>query len=236
MLLRVKDLDVRYDTLRVLWGVSLELGKGEVVCLLGPNGAGKSTVVNTVSGLVSASSGEIWFHDERIDHLHTHVRVERGLSHVLERRRVFPYMTVLENLEMGAYGRRASKGMKGRLEMVYSLFPRLAERSRQLANTLSGGEQQMLAIGRGLMSNPDLLMLDEPFLGLAPAIIDDIVQAIDEINRDGVSLLLIDQNVRQALVCSSRGYILEAGRVVLEGRSDTLLEDPRIREVYLGTS
>jgi len=235
-MLRVRGLEVRYDTLQVLWGISLEVGKEEVVCLLGPNGAGKSTIVNTVSGLVSATAGQIWFLDQRIDHLPTHLRIELGLSHVLERRRVFPYMTVLENLEMGAYGRRAFKMTKERLEMVYDLFPRLAERSRQLANNLSGGEQQMLTIGRGLMSNPALLILDEPFLGLAPAMVDNIVQTIQAINRLGVSILFIEQNVQEALGCSHRGYVLEAGRVVLEGKADALLTDPRIREVYLGIS
>lgn len=235
-MLRVTDLEVRYGALQVLWGVSLEVRRRETVCLLGPNGAGKSTVVNAISGLVAAGSGEVWFDGTRIDHLATHLRAKGGIAHVLERRHVFPYMTVAENLELGAYAVRGSREKAAQLATVYDLFPRLQERRRQLAETLSGGEQQMLAIGRGLMSAPRLLILDEPFIGLSPMMISTIVQVVREINSMDVSVLFIEQNVAEALACSARGYVLEAGRVVLEGTSEFLSADSRIRDVYLGTA
>lgn len=232
--LRASDLQVRYGALQVLWGVSLEVRPRETVCLLGPNGAGKSTVVNAISGLVPLDAGEVWFDGARIDRLPTHERAERGIAHVLERRHVFPYMTVAENLDLGAYGQRGSSVRSRQLPIVYDLFPRLAERRTQLADTLSGGEQQMLAIGRGLMSYPKLLILDEPFIGLSPLMITTIVEVVQAVNEMDVSVLFIEQNVAEALACSARGYVLEAGRVALAGDSNALAGDARIREVYLG--
>lgn len=234
LVLRVEDLRVQYGELKVVHGVSLVVGTAETVCLLGPNGAGKSTVVNAISGLLPSALGEVWLLNERIDNLPTHERVERGLAHVLERHHVFPYMTVFENLEIGGYSRRASRRRQSQLPMVYELFPRLAERKAQLAGTLSGGEQQMLATARGLMSAPRLLILDEPFIGLAPSMVGTMIDAIRKVNEMGISVLFIEQNVAQALSSSARGYILETGRVALEGDARELLNDPRVKQVYLG--
>ena len=233
-MLRVSNLEVSYGDLQVLWGVSLTVSEREIVCLLGPNGAGKSTLVNSVTGLVSATSGSIEFCDERIDGLPTHRIVEMGIAHVLERRRVFPYMTVRENLSLGAYNTRAKQTRKETMEWVFSLFPVLEERETQLAITLSGGEQQMLAIGRGLMSKPKLLMADEPFLGLAPHVVIQISEILKEVNEAGVGVLFIEQNVQQALSVADRGYVLETGRVALEGPAEALMHDERMRTVYLG--
>jgi branched-chain amino acid transport system ATP-binding protein len=216
--------------------VDIEIKSGEVVCLLGPNGAGKSTLVNAISGLVPLKSGEIKFLDRRIDGLPTHKRMDAGIAHVLERRRVFPYMTVYENLSLGAYIERAHRIKEESFEWVYSLFPILEERLSQPANSLSGGEQQMLVIARGLMSQPKFMILDEPFLGLTPKLVHQISEIIRRINQEsGVTILFIEQNVQEALEHSNRGYVLEAGKFVLVGASQSLLRNPRIREVYLGT-
>jgi branched-chain amino acid transport system ATP-binding protein len=233
-MLKVNDLDVAYDDYQVLWRVSLSVERGEVVCLLGPNGAGKSTLMNTISGLLRARGGSVEFLGERIDGLPSHEIVQRGLSHVLERRRVFPYLTVMENLSLGAYRGEAKKHRTETLEWVFELFPRLRERGKQLAHSLSGGEQQMLAFGRGLMSQPRLLMVDEPFLGLSPQFAQTIIQAMEKINQAGVSVLFIEQNVQEALEIAGRAYVLESGRVALQGAAKELLRDERMREVYLG--
>lgn len=233
-MLEVKHLDVAYDGFQVLWDASLEVNEGEMVCLLGPNGAGKSTLMNTVSGLVKPRSGSVEFMGQRIDHLPAHKIVPLGLSHVLERRRLFPYLTVWENLYLGAYNPRAKKYREETLEWAYSLFPFFGEREGQVARTLSGGEQQMLALARGLMSKPRLLMVDEPFLGLAPLAMEKIIKALKKIQEEGLTIFFIEQNVQQALDIADRGYILESGRIVLEGTAEALLQDKRVKEIYLG--
>jgi branched-chain amino acid transport system ATP-binding protein len=232
--LRVQDLEVKYGDFQVLWGVSLEVQAGEVVCLLGPNGAGKSTIINAVSGLVRPLAGRVEFCGERIDALPTHEIVGLGLSHVLERRRVFPYLTVEKNLLLGSYQARARARRGDSLAWVFSLFPILRERRHQLAHSLSGGEQQMLAIGRGLMSQPRLLMIDEPFLGLAPRVVTEILEIIRKVNAAGVTVLFIEQNVQLALGVSHRGYVLESGRMVVSGTAGEVLESDLVRKVYLG--
>ena len=233
-MLQVHNLEVKYGDFQVLWGVSLEVRAGEVVCLLGPNGAGKSTIINTVSGLVRPLAGWLEFCGERIEGLPTHQIVTRGVSHVLERRRVFPYLTVEKNLLLGSYQDRARPRREESLAWVFELFPILRERGFQLAHSLSGGEQQMLAIGRGLMSRPKFLMIDEPFLGLAPRVVTEILEIIKKINAAGVTILFIEQNVQLALSVSHRAYVLESGRMVLSGTAKEVLESELVRTVYLG--
>jgi branched-chain amino acid transport system ATP-binding protein len=233
-MLEVSNIEVSYGDYQVIWGVSLEVGEGEVVSLLGPNGSGKSTVFNTISGLLKPRSGTIEFSGRRIDGQATHKIVRLGLAHILERRRVFPYLSVRENLWLGAYHADAKPHREQTLEQVYELFPRLKDRERQLAHSLSGGEQQMLALGRGLMSRPRLLMVDEPFLGLAPAIVQEMKDAFARVNAEGVSILFIEQNVQVALNMSSRGYILESGRLALAGTSADLLASAEVKRIFLG--
>lgn len=233
-MLEVCHLDVAYDRYQVLWDVSIEIHAGEIVSLLGPNGAGKSTLMNTISGLIKPRAGSINFNGKRIDQMAAHHIVPLGLSHVLERRRLFPYLSVLENLLLGAYNPRAKPFREETLKYVFSLFPRLKERSRQQAQTLSGGEQQMLSLARGLMSRPKLLMADEPFLGLAPKAMEVIIEAMLKIRDEGVTLFFIEQNVQQALEISNRGYILESGFIVLTDSAENLLQDRRVNEIYLG--
>jgi branched-chain amino acid transport system ATP-binding protein len=233
-MLKVSNIEVSYGDYQVIWGVSLEVGEGEVVSLLGPNGSGKSTVFNTISGLLKPRSGSIEFTGKRIDGQATHDIVRLGLAHILERRRVFPYLSVRENLWLGAYHPDAKPHREQTLAQVYAMFPRLRERERQMAHSLSGGEQQMLALGRGLMSRPRLLMVDEPFLGLAPAIVQEMKDVFQRINADGVSILFIEQNVQVALDMSTRGYILESGRLALEGMSADLLDSVEVKRIFLG--
>ncbi len=233
-MLRVRDLEVKYGDFQALWGVSVEVREGEVVCLLGPNGAGKSTLISAVSGLVPTFRGTIEFCGERIDGLPTHQIVTRGLSQVMEQRRLFPYLTVERNLLLGSYQKRARPQRAESLEWVFSLFPVLRERRRQLAYSLSGGEQQMVAIARGLMSRPKFLMVDEPFLGLAPIVVQKILEIIKKINATGVTVLFIEQNVQLALGASHRGYLLESGHLVASGGAAELLESEMVRKVYLG--
>ncbi len=233
-MLKVSNIEVSYGDYQVIWGVSLEVGEGEVVSLLGPNGSGKSTVFNTISGLLKPRSGSIEFNRKRIDGQATHDIVRLGLAHILERRRVFPYLSVRDNLWLGAYHPDARPHREQTLEEVYGMFPRLRERERQMAHSLSGGEQQMLALGRGLMSRPRLLMVDEPFLGLAPAIVQEMKDVFARINADGVSILFIEQNVQVALDMSTRGYILESGRLALAGASAELLNSPEVKRIFLG--
>ncbi len=233
-MLHVQDLEVKYGDFQALWGVSLEVREGEVVCLLGPNGAGKSTLISAVSGLVRSHKGRIEFCGERIDGLPTHEIVTRGLSQVMEQRRLFPYLTVEKNLLLGSFQARARAQRADSLEWVFELFPMLRERRNQLAYSLSGGEQQMAAIARGLMARPKFLMIDEPFLGLAPIIVQKILEIIKKVSAAGLTVLFIEQNVQLALGASNRGYLLESGRMVASGQADELLESEMVRKVYLG--
>ena len=233
-LLEVAAIVAAYGEVRALWDVSLRVDEGEVVTLLGANGAGKTTTMRVLSGLLRPLAGSVTFAGERIYRLAPPRIVQAGLIQIPEGRRLWPRMTVLENLELGAYAPHLRARRGETLDWVFSLFPRLAERRRQLAGTLSGGEQQMLAIGRGLMSRPRLLMLDEPSLGLAPILVREVFTIIGQINARGVTVLLVEQNVRQALEIAHRGYVLETGRVVRSGSARDLLEDPEIKRAYLG--
>jgi branched-chain amino acid transport system ATP-binding protein len=231
-MLEVKDLSVHYDKALALDHVTLNVEGNEVVAVLGANGAGKSTLLRAISGLVRGT-GEIQFDHARIDVLHRHEIVKAGVVHCPEGRRLFPEMTVLENLLLGSYLSKERRQVDENRERVYALFPILKERSKQVASTLSGGEQQMVAIGRALMSNPKLLMLDEPSLGLGPLVQEAIFRGIKEIAKSGMSVLLVEQNARQALTIAHRAYVLEVGRVALSGMNQDLLSDPHVREAYL---
>ena len=233
-MLKISDLEVSYGDFQVIWGVSINVAEGEIVSILGPNGAGKSTVLNTISGLNSAQAGRIEFKGERIDGLPPQQIVRRRLSHIMERRRVFPYMSVRKNLWLGGFNPTARKDRVQTLAYVYELFPRLEERADQMAHSLSGGEQQMLALGRGLMAKPELLLVDEPLLGLAPAVAEHTMQVLRRINESGVSILFIEQNVQTALSLADRGYVLESGRLVLEGSSEELLASDEVKRIFLG--
>ena len=233
-ILRVANLEVVYGDFQVLWGVSMEVLEREVVCLLGPNGAGKSTVMNATTALVPRRAGRVSFRGEDLAGIPTPQVVARGLGHVLERRRLFPTLTVRQNLLLGAFNPAARVYRAASLEWVESLFPILAERADQAAGTMSGGQQQMVAIARGLMARPRLLMIDEPFLGLAPNVVDEILAIVQRINQEGVAVLFTEQNVQLALSVSHRGYLLESGRIVLEGSGREMLEHETVRRVYLG--
>lgn len=235
MLLNIKNIDVAYDDYQVIWNVSLNVKEGEIVALLGPNGSGKSTILNSISGLIKIKTGEINFNNIPIHKFETYQRVGVGISHVLERRRVFPYLTVLQNLLLGAYHEKAKAEREKSLEDVYNFFPKLKDRSNQIANTMSGGEQQMLAIGRGLMGIPKLLMVDEPFLGLAPLVIEDLKLIFKKIAERGIAILFVEQNVRLALSMANRGYILESGRLVIDGASKDLIDSKEVKRVFLGS-
>ena len=232
-LLCVRNLTVHYGGYLALDDVAIEVRQREIICVMGANGSGKSTLLNAVSGLVE-SSGEIIFEGQSLQDVPTHERLAFGLAHVLERRRLFPFMTVSENLLLGAYLPSLRSARARSLEWVESLFPILRERNRQLAHSLSGGEQQQVAIARALMGNPRFLMLDEPFLGLSPKMVTEISQVIRAINQDGVTVLFNEQSVQHSLRLSDRGYILESGRVVLTGDSAELLADPRLNNIYMG--
>jgi branched-chain amino acid transport system ATP-binding protein len=238
VLLEVRDVVVHYGRIKALHGVSLVVREGELVTLLGSNGAGKTTMMRAVSGLRPLSAGSVWFEGRNISRVKAHKRVADGLIQAPEGRGVFPGMTVVENLEMGCYGRKfASKAEhRERLEWVLETFPRLAERRTQVGGTLSGGEQQMLAIGRALMARPRVLLLDEPSMGLAPMIISQIFNIISDINTQGTTVLLVEQNAQQALTRSDRAYILETGTITRTGPARELLEDKSIREAYLGVA
>jgi branched-chain amino acid transport system ATP-binding protein len=233
-LLAVRGLEVCYGGIRALRGVDLEVGRGEVVCLIGANGAGKTTTLRALAGLTAPAAGEVLFEGQAVRDLPTHRRARRGLTLVPEGRGVFPRLTVEENLLMGAYASPAGPRTRQGLERAYGLFPRLAERRAQKAGTLSGGEQQMLAIGRGLMAEPRLLMLDEPSLGLAPLLVERIFETLRAIAAAGMTLLLVEQNARRALELATRGYVLEGGRIALADSAPALLADPRVRAAYLG--
>jgi len=231
-LLSVDDIEVRYGAIRALKGVSFDVYEGEIVALLGANGAGKTTTQKTISGMLRPSLGAITFAGARIDGVPAHELIGLGICHVPEGRRVFPRMSVLENLEMGAF--RFKRPDQAVLERVFEMFPRLKERRTQIAGTLSGGEQQMLAIGRALMGKPRLLLLDEPSMGLAPLVVAQIFDIIRQINDEGVTVLLVEQNAAQALGLAHRGYVLETGEIVLSGSGQELLADDRVRAAYLG--
>ena len=233
-LLELRGVEVAYGDLPALRGVSVSLEAGETLSVVGANGAGKTTMLRAISGLMRPRAGQILLDGERLDRLPSHGIVERGVVQVPEGRKIFPSLTVLENLELGSYVRAAKARRREGLEQVFGLFPRLEERVRQAAGTMSGGEQQMLAIGRALMARPRVLMLDEPSLGLAPIVVKEIFRILGEINRLGTTVLLVEQNTRQALALSRRGYVLENGRVVLEGSGAELLGNEHVRRAYLG--
>ncbi len=233
-LLTVKDLKVSFGGIEALKGISFSVEEGAIVTLIGANGAGKSTTLRAISGLVRPSAGTITYAGESIGGMDTQKIVEKGIALVPEGRRVFPNLTVLENLRIGAYLRTDKAGIESDIEHVYHLFPRLKERHWQLAGTLSGGEQQMLAVGRGLMSKPRILMMDEPSLGLAPMVVRDIFSIIRTLNAEGITILLIEQNANAALRAARTGYVLETGRITLSGTGQELLENAQVREAYLG--
>ncbi len=234
-MLAATNLDVAYDDMLALNGVSLEVRAGEMVALVGANGAGKTTLLRTISGLLKPKRGEIIFDGSRIDRAQPHTIVEAGLVHVPEGRKLFPEMTVLENLETGAILPRAKPKRAATLDAVFAMFPLLAERRNQSAGTLSGGEQQMLALGRALMAQPRLLLLDEPSQGLAPLIVEHILRAVEMVNREqGLPILIVEQNVTRTLKMAHRGYVIENGRIVMEGPSATLLSNPDVKKAYLG--
>ncbi len=234
VLLQAEDLNVYYGSIHAIHGVSFTVHKGEIVTLIGANGAGKSTTLNTVSGLLRSKTGSLTFQGENIGAVAPHNIVRRGIVHVPEGRRIFAHLTVEENLEMGAYT-RPGKELGDSIADVFDRFPRLKERRRQVAGTLSGGEQQMLAIGRALVCKPSLLMLDEPSMGLAPILVEQVFSIIQEIHRSGVTILLVEQNARMALSIADRGYVLETGRVVLTGEGKELMENDSVRKAYLGS-
>ena len=235
MLLEIKNIDVLYDDFQVIWDVSLNVKEGEMVALLGPNGSGKSTILNTTSNLITPKKGSIQFQGNEISTLPTFKRTEIGISHVLERRRVFPHLTVLQNLNLGAFHPKAKEQRSQSLKKIYRIFPKLGQREDQLASTMSGGEQQMLAIARGLMGLPKLLMVDEPFLGLSPMVTQDLIKIFKNIVDSGISILFVEQNVRLALSMATRGFILESGRLVISGESKDLVDSPEVRRVFLGS-
>lgn len=232
-ILKVDDINVYYGSIHAIKGISFEVEEGEVVTLIGANGAGKSTTLNTISGLLRSKTGSIEFMGQSLAKVPSHKIVERGLALVPEGRRIFLQMTVQENLEMGAFTQKGGETQQD-LEKIYALFPRLKERLKQMAGTLSGGEQQMLAMGRALMSHPKLLMLDEPSMGLAPLLVEQIFDIIKELHRAGTTILLVEQNAQMALSVADRGYVLETGRVTLTGPGRELLADEAVKKAYLG--
>ena len=233
-MLEFKGVNTYYGELHVLKNVNYEIKQGEIVCLLGGNASGKSTTMKAVLGIVRAKTGEILYEGQPINNLPTAERVQRGIAPVPEARRLFPRMTVLENLEMGAYTRKDRENLADDLERVYGLFPRVKERRQQLAGTLSGGEQQMVAIGRALMARPRLICMDEPSMGLSPAFVDQVFEIIQTINKQGTTIFVVEQNAAMALSIADRGYVLQTGEVVLSGTAKSLLENQMIQQAYLG--
>ena len=234
VLLRVNNIDVFYGNLQVLWDISLTVNTREFVCLIGPNGAGKSTTLKTICGLVEPKGGTITFKGQSIGGLPGDIVSRRGISYISEALNLFTAMTVEENLAMGAYTIKDKKTVRGHLDFVYELFPRLKERQSQFAGTLSGGERKMLAVARGMMSEPSLLLVDEPSLGLAPQLTASVFRALGRLNGEGTTILLVEQNVTKTLQVTERGYILEKGRIVLEGKSSDMAQDEHVRKIYLG--
>ncbi|HIT69654.1 MAG TPA: ABC transporter ATP-binding protein [Candidatus Aphodomonas merdavium] len=233
-MLRVKGLNVYYDAIHALKDVSFEVNEGEIVTLIGANGAGKTTTLHTISGLLRAKTGQIMFMEKEIQNVPAHEILKMGLAQVPEGRRVFTRMTVLENLEMGAFARKDRSAFAGDMERVFQSFPRLKERRKQIAGTLSGGEQQMLAMGRAMMSSPRMIMLDEPSMGLSPILVDEIFSIIRSIHEHGTTVLLVEQNAQMALSIADRAYVLETGHVVLQGSAREMLDNEDVRRAYLG--
>lgn len=234
-LLSLKNISVNYGGIKALKDISLDVNEGEIITLIGSNGAGKSTTLRAISGILKPVSGQVLFNNEDIAGIKPHVLVGKGISHSPEGRGIFANLSVLENLEMGAYTRSSKTELEEDLEKTFKLFPRVKERLKQVAGTLSGGEQQMVAISRALMSRPKLLLLDEPSLGLAPQIVATIFDIIQEVNKHGVTVLLVEQNAFQALKIAHRGYVIETGEIVLEGKGKDLLTNPKVKEAYLGS-
>ena len=232
-ILKVDDINVYYGSIHAIKGISFEVNEGEIVTLIGANGAGKSTTLNTISGLLHSKTGHIEFMGEPLNHVPSHKVVSKGLALVPEGRRIFLQMSVQENLDMGAFSRRGGN-IDADMERVFEQFPRLKERRKQVAGTLSGGEQQMLAMGRALMSNPKLLMLDEPSMGLAPILIEQIFQIVEDLHKAGTTVLLVEQNAQMALSIATRGYVLETGKITMTGTGQELLHDDNVRKAYLG--
>lgn len=233
-MLKVSDLRVSYGAIKAIQGISFDVKEGEIISLIGSNGAGKTTTLQSLSNIIQKESGSVFFYDKDITKVSSDEIVKMGLVHVPEGRRIFSNMTVKENLDIGAYTRKDKDGIRKDRDRVFELFPRLAERMKQYAGTLSGGEQQMLAIGRGLMARPKLLLLDEPSMGLAPILVDEIFSIVKSINREGVTILLVEQNAFKALALANRGYILETGKIIKTGTGEELVNDPAVKSAYLG--
>ena len=233
-MLEIKNLKVSYGMIQAIKGISFEVNKGEVIALIGANGAGKTTILHTITGLLNADSGSVTYEGKDITRMPGHKIVSMGIAHVPEGRRVFANMTVLQNLKLGAYTRKDKAEIAETLEMVYTRFPRLKERKNQLAGTLSGGEQQMLAMGRALMSHPQIILMDEPSMGLSPIFVNEIFDIIEEVSKSGTTVLLVEQNAKKALSIADRAYVLETGNIVLEGKASELLDNDSIRKAYLG--
>ncbi len=233
-MLEVKDLEVYYGVIKAIKGISFEVNQGEVIALIGANGAGKTTILHTITGLISSSAGKIIFEGNDITKLPGHRIVYHGMAHVPEGRRVFSQLTVLQNLKMGAYTRKDKKEIEDTLQMVYKKFPRLEERKNQTAGTLSGGEQQMLAMGRALMSHPKIILMDEPSMGLSPIFVEEIFNIIKEISASGTTVLLVEQNAKKALSIADRAYVLETGKIALKGDASILMNNESVKKAYLG--
>ena len=233
-MLEIKDLKVSYGIIQAIKGISFEVNKGEVIALIGANGAGKTTILHTITGLLNADSGSVTYEGKDITRMPGHKIVSMGIAHVPEGRRVFANMTVLQNLKLGAYTRKDKAEIAETLEMVYTRFPRLKERKNQLAGTLSGGEQQMLAMGRALMSHPQIILMDEPSMGLSPIFVNEIFDIIEEVSKSGTTVLLVEQNAKKALSIADRAYVLETGNIVLDGKASDLLDNDSIKKAYLG--
>lgn len=233
-MLEIKDIKVYYGMIQAIKGISFEVNEGEVIALIGANGAGKTTILHTITGLLSPKSGSVFFEGKDITKVPAHKIVSLGMAHVPEGRRVFAELTVYENLKMGAYTRKDKDEIEQTLQMVYKRFPRLQERKNQLAGTLSGGEQQMLAMGRALMSHPKIIVMDEPSMGLSPILVNQIFDIIEEVSKSGTTVLLVEQNAKKALAIADRAYVLETGKIVLEGDAKKLMNDDSIKKAYLG--
>ncbi len=233
-MLEIKDLEVNYGMIKAIKGISFEVNQGEIIALIGANGAGKTTILHTITGLVPAHTGEIFFNGTNLTKVKAHKIVGMGMAHVPEGRRVFQQLTVYQNLMMGAYTVKDKKSIGDTLDMIYKRFPRLEERKNQVAGTLSGGEQQMLAMGRALMSKPSIILMDEPSMGLSPLYVNEIFDIIREVNSDGTTVLLVEQNAKKALAIANRAYVLETGKIVLSGDAKELMNDDSVKKAYLG--
>ena len=233
-MLKIENIQVYYGMINAIKGVSFEVNQGEVIALIGANGAGKTTILHTITGLIAPKSGSIVFKGKDLTKIPAHKIVYLGMAHVPEGRRVFQQLTVLDNLKLGAFSVKDKKQIAKNLEYVYAHFPRLEERKNQIAGTLSGGEQQMLAMGRALMSNPEIILMDEPSMGLSPLLVNEIFKIIGEVSKEGTTVLLVEQNAKKALSIADRAYVLETGNIVMEGKASDLMNDPRIKAAYLG--